>query len=305
MKKLFYVFSGQGAQAVGMGKSLYDNSPEAKKIFDLADATLGFELSKICFEGPVEKLTGTDICQVAIYTMSCAALAAFQKKFPQCKPVACAGLSLGEYAALHAGGAFSFADGLKILQQRANLMDKACSETDGTMATILGGDLAIIEEVAQVCDIDVANYNSPGQIVVSGERAKVEKAVEELKARGMKKVILLNVAGAFHSRLMASAGEGMKQVLADAAIAMPGVPVFQNFTAEPPASVEELKNNLIHQVAGSVRWESCVRNMIAAGGDYMVEFGPGNVLTGLLRRTDSTVGYYNVNSFESLDGFEL
>ena len=133
----------------------------------------------------------------------------------------------------------------------------------------------------------------------------MEKAVEELKARGMKKVILLNVAGAFHSRLMASAGEGMKQVLADAAIAMPVVPVFQNFTAEPPASVEELKNNLIHQVAGSVRWESCVRNMIAAGGDYMVEFGPGNVLTGLLRRTDSTVGYYNVNSFESLDGFEL
>ena len=225
--KAFYVFSGQGAQAPGMGRDLYESSSAAKAVFDRADEVLGYKLSDIIFNGPAETLTSSIHCQCAIYTMSCAALAAFREKFGDAAPapVACAGLSLGEYAALYAAGAVSFDDGIKLLSQRGKFMDEACKENPGTMASVLGGDKAVIEEVAQLCGIDVANYNSPAQIVVSGTVEGVGKAVEELKARGMKKVIPLNVAGAFHSRLMAPAGEKLAAVLKDVELVMPPVPV--------------------------------------------------------------------------------
>ena len=303
--KAFFVFSGQGAQAVGMGRDLYAENSAARAIFDAADRTLGYALSDICFNGPEENLTQTRYCQVAIYTTSCAALAAFRTVFPAVEPVACAGLSLGEYGALYAGQAFSFEAGLRLLAKRAELMDAACRSTDGGMASVLGGDAEVIREVCQACGIDVANYNSPGQIVISGEKSKVTAAVNELKARGMRKVIPLNVAGAFHSRLMASAGDALKQVLAASDIRLPEVPVYQNYTAAPAGSVEELKHNLACQVAGSVRWEVCGGGLIAAGGDTMIEFGPGSVLTGLLRRTDGNIGYFNVNSMETLQSITL
>lgn len=303
--KPFFVFSGQGAQAVGMGKDLADAFPAAKARFEEADSVLGYDQSSIIFNGPAEKLTESRYCQPAIYTMSCAALDAFKTKFPEVNPVACAGLSLGEYAALYAGGAFSFAEGLKLLARRAELMDRACRSTSGGMASVLGGDAAAIREVCDACGIDVANYNSPGQIVISGEKEKLAKAVEELKARGMRKVIVLNVAGAFHSRLMAPAGEALKPVLESVSMSVPAVPVFHNYTAAPAAGVTALKANLAAQVAGSVRWEECVRAMAAAGGDAMIEFGPGNVLTGLLRRTLPEVPGFNINSVESLDSLAL
>ena len=288
--KAFFVFSGQGAQTVGMGKDLAEAFPEAKALFDEADA---------------EKLTESRYCQPAIYTMSCAALAAFKTRYPDVTPVGCAGLSLGEYGALYAGGAFTFAEGLRLLAQRAELMDKACRATSGGMASVLGGDAEIIKEVCAACEIDVANFNSPGQIVISGEKVKLAKAVEELKARGMRKIIVLNVAGAFHSRLMKPAGEALEKVLEESPVAMPRIPVYHNFTAAPAADVAQLRANLAAQVAGSVRWEECVRNMVAAGGDTMIEFGPGNVLTGLLRRTLPEVRGLNVNSAETLRNIEL
>ncbi len=299
----FFAFSGQGAQAAGMGKDLYDNCPAAKAVFDEADAVLGYALSDVIFNGPAEKLTETRYCQVAIYTMSCAALAAFQAKYPEVKASGCAGLSLGEYAALMAGGAFSFADGLRLLAKRAGLMEEACRNTDGGMASVLGGDAEVIREVCKECDIDVANFNNPGQIVISGDKAKLADAVEMLKANGMRKVIVLNVAGAFHSRLMQKAGEGLAEVLAGTAVSMPSIPVYHNFTAARAASESELKANLANQVAGSVRWEECVRALVAAGADTMIEFGPGNVLTGLMRRTLPEVKLVNINSVETLNAF--
>ena len=303
--KAFFVFSGQGAQTVGMGKDLAEAFPEAKALFDEADAVLGYEQSSIIFNGPAEKLTESRYCQPAIYTMSCAALAAFKTRFPDVTPVGCAGLSLGEYGALYAGGAFTFAEGLKLLAQRAELMDKACRATSGGMASVLGGDAEIIKEVCAACEIDVANFNSPGQIVISGEKVKLAKAVEELKARGMRKIIVLNVAGAFHSRLMKPAGEALEKVLAETPITMPRIPVYHNFTAAQAADVAQLRANLAAQVAGSVRWEECVRNMVADGGETISEFGTGNVMTGLLCRTLPEVRGLNVNSAETLRNIEL
>ena len=301
--KAFFVFSGQGAQFAGMGRDLAENSPAAAEVFKRSDEALGYALSDVIFNGPDDKLTQTVYCQPAIYTMSCAALAAFKEKF-DIAPIACAGLSLGEYGALFAAGAFDFVSGLKLLAQRAKLMDAACQATNGGMASVLNGDIAIIREVCEKSGIDVANYNSPGQIVISGEKEKLAAAVDALKAAGLRKVIVLNVAGAFHSRLMSAAGEALKPVVDSADIALPAIPVYHNFTAAPAQDVAALKANLTAQVAGSVRWEECVRAMVAAGGDTMIEFGPGNVLTKLCSRTLPEIKTSNINSFESITKFE-
>ena len=303
--KPFFVFSGQGAQSVGMGKDLVEVSKAAAEIFKTADAELGYDLSSIIFEGPAEKLTQTRYCQVAIYTMSCAALAAFKEKFPGIEPVGCAGLSLGEYGALYAAGAFDFVTGLKLLAKRAELMDEACNATCGGMASVLNGDLAVIREVCDRCGIDVANFNSPGQIVISGEKEKVTAACAMLKEQGIRKAIELNVAGAFHSRLMADAGVKLQSVLAETPIEVPAIPVYHNFTAAVAANADELRSNLASQVAGSVRWHECVLAMTAAGGDTMIEFGPGNVLTKLCSRALPEVKLFNVNSAAALDALEF
>ena len=303
--KPFFVFSGQGAQSVGMGKDLAESSAAARKIFDTADDVLGYSLSSIIFEGPEDKLTQTLYCQVAIYTMSCAALEAFREKFPGVEPCGCAGLSLGEYGALYAAGAFDFVTGLKLLAKRAGLMDVACQEIRGGMASVLNGDVEIIREVCAECGIDVANYNSPGQIVISGEKEKVTAAVAKLKERGIRKVIELNVAGAFHSRLMASAGVALVEPLAAADIAMPEVPVYHNVTAAVANDVDELRKNLADQVSGSVLWDDCVRAMVSAGGDTMIEFGPGNVLTKLCSRSIPEVKTVNINTAAALENCQF
>ena len=295
--KTAYIFSGQGAQTVGMGKDLYENSPAAKAVFDKADEILGWSVSDICFNGPAEKLTETKYCQVAIYTTSMACLAYYREKNggdPD-EVIGCAGLSLGEYSALAAAGFFSFEDGLKLLEQRALFMDEACRATTGGMASILAGDTVVIAEVCAECGIDVANLNCPGQIVISGEKEGVAKACAMLKEKGVKRALPLNVAGAFHSRLMASAGEKLRGPLAETPVAVPGISVAQNYTGKFENDPAVIKENLAGQVAGSVRWEDCVRAMIAAGAEQFVEFGPGNVLTGLVKRTDATKQLVNIN----------
>jgi len=305
MMKPIFVFSGQGAQAVGMGKDLCEASAAAKAVFAEADQTLSWSVSELCFNGPEEKLRESRYCQPAIYTMSCACLAAFQEKFPAIKPSGCAGLSLGEFAALQAAGVFTFADGLRLVARRGELMDKCCRETVGGMASVLGGELELIRECCQACDIDVANYNCPGQVVVSGEAAKVDAAVAMMKDKGLRKVIPLKVAGAYHSRLMAPAGRELGGVLDGIAMNDPKVAIAQNFTGKiTTGGVAEIKTNLINQVAGSVRWEECVMALKANGGDAMVEFGPGNVLTGLARRIDKELPAFNIGNAAELAGFQ-
>ena len=305
--KPFYVFSGQGAQVPGMGRDLYETSPAAKAVFEAADAALGYKISDIIFNGPAETLTSSIHCQCAIYTMSCAALAAFKEKFgaDAPAPAACAGLSLGEYAALYAAGAISFEDGIRLLSKRGSFMDEACKANPGTMASVLGGDRAVIEETAAECGIDVANYNSPAQIVISGTVEGVGKAVEALKAKGMRKVIPLNVAGAFHSRLMAEAGEKLAGALESVELTLTDVPVYHNFSADAAKDAAEMRKLLASQVAGSVRWEECLRRAVADGVDTVIEFGPGNVLTGLAKRTIPELKLMNVNSVETLNAVVL
>jgi len=299
--KAFFVFSGQGAQSVGMGKDLYEAFPEARECFETAARTLGEEHLRVIFEGPEEKLTSSRFCQTAIYTMSCACLAAFRARYGEVRPVACAGLSLGEYAALHAAGSFDFATGLKLLSRRAELMDEACARVPGGMASVLKADPAVIEAACAEAGIDVANYNSPGQIVISGEKTRLAKAIGILRAKGVSRIVELNVAGAFHSRLMKEAGERFAADLAKAELAMPAVPVYHNYTADAAKDLDELRADLARQISGSVRWEACLRRAVAAGADTVIEFGPGAVLTGLARRTLPELKLVNINGAPSLD----
>jgi len=302
--KAFFVFSGQGAQSVGMGKDLYEAFPEARRCFDATAELLGAEHLEVIFAGPAEKLTSSRFCQTAIYTMSCAALEAFRARYPEVSPVACAGLSLGEYAALYAAGAFDYATGLKLLARRAELMDAACRKSTGGMASVLKADPAVIEAACAEADIDVANYNSPGQIVISGEKSKLAKAIGILRDKGVTRIVELNVAGAFHSRLMAEAGEAFAPALEAARLTMPRVPVYHNYTAATAKDTAELRSNLARQVSGSVRWEGCLRAAVAAGADTVIEFGPGNVLTGLAKRTIPELRLVNINSAAALDTFQ-
>ncbi len=286
--KAAYIFSGQGAQTVGMGKDLYESSNAAAAIYNEADSVLGWSISDICFNGPAEKLTESRYCQPAIYTTSMACLAAYREKYegdPD-EVVGCAGLSLGEYAALACAGFFSFASGLKLVARRAELMDEACRKTAGGMAAIIAGDPDVIREVCRECGIDVANYNCPGQIVISGEKEGVLKACGILKEKGVKRALPLNVAGAYHSRLMAEAGQQLRSALAGTYVSELELPVVQNLTGATETNLDRIKENLVGQVAGSVRWEECVRTLIGLGAEKFVEFGPGSVLTGFVKKID-------------------
>lgn len=286
-----------------MGKDLFEQSPAASAIFKEADSILGWSVSDVCFNGPDTKLTESRYCQPAIYTMSAACLAAFAEKKPEIKALASAGLSLGEFGALYAAGVFSFADGLRLVARRAEFMDECCRKAKGGMATILGGDLAVIRQICQECDIDVANLNCPGQVVVSGAEENVTKTVAVLKEKGFKKVIPLKVAGAYHSRMMKDAGDALKTVLDAVPMKDPVIPVAQNYVGTCVKNAGEIRGNLVSQVAGSVKWEDCVNAILATGADTVIEFGPGNVLTGLVRRINANVATFNVNSMVSLNNF--
>lgn len=303
--KIAFAFAGQGAQAVGMGQELNERHPAAAAVFSEADDILGWSVSDVCFNGPEEKLTESKYCQPAIYTMSSAALAAFRTNHPDIEPVGCGGLSLGEFAALNAAGVFSFADGLKLVAERGELMDQACAENKGGMASVLGGDPDLIKSVCETNGVDVANFNCPGQIVISGAFDKVKAAVVALKEQGLRKVIPLKVAGAYHSRLMKTASERFQDVIAAVPLQTPAIPVVQNFPGTFVDDPGQIAENLVRQVAGSVKWEECVKALIQRGTERVIEFGPGKVLSGLIKRTDKTIATDTIGSAEELEAFSL
>lgn len=296
---LALLFAGQGAQKIGMGKSLYDASPAARALYDEADRVLGWSLTKISFEGPEAELTQTKVCQPALYVHGLAVLAALQEKNLVPEVSMALGLSLGEITAYTAAGVFDFATGLKVVAERARLMQLACEQSTGGMAAVIGEDRAKIEELCRDFDIQAANFNAPGQIIVSGDKAKVEALVAGARDRGIKRVIALNVAGAYHSRLMAPARDGFALYLAGVEFKSPRYTVFTNTTGRAVSEPSQLREALIRQVVSSVLWEDCMRSAVTAGATEFWECGPGAVLAGLAKRTDKA---WVVKSFaESTD----
>jgi len=280
-----YLFSGQGAQTVGMGKDLAAAFPKARELFDRASAILGFDLAKVCFEGPAEELNRTDRCQPAllVHGIACLEVAA-RKGLPPGD--AAAGLSLGEYTAHVYAGSLTFEDGVKLLQKRGQYMQEACDKTPSGMVSILGLDRQKCEQACQgMGDVGIANLNAPGQIVLSGENGALEKAVAKAKELGAKRAIPLKVAGAYHSVVMKSAQEKIKKDLDAVRISRPRIPVYANVSARPLTDPEEIRAALATQICSSVLWEDSIRAMGAA---RYFEFGPGRVLAGLVRKIDET-----------------
>ncbi|MDX2108711.1 MAG: ACP S-malonyltransferase [Verrucomicrobiota bacterium] len=281
------LFSGQGAQRIGMGKSLYNNSASAKALYDRADAVLGWSLTKVCFEGPEDTLTETRVCQPALYVHGylLAKLLLESKRAGEVK--AALGLSLGELTALAVAEAFDFETGLKVVAERGRLMQLACEASSSTMTSLVGGDEATVAALCNEFDVEMANLNCPGQIVISGETAKVNAAAEAAKAAGKFKMIIpLKVAGAYHSRLMEPARVGFEQFLKTVVVKSPKFTVFTNVTGSAVSSPDEIKAMLVRQVVSSVRWESCMRSAAALGITEFYECGPGAVLAGMAKRTE-------------------
>ncbi|MDD2709052.1 MAG: ACP S-malonyltransferase [Verrucomicrobiae bacterium] len=285
MEKTALLFAGQGAQFVGMGKELYDQSPAARALFNEADQALGVKLTDVCFTGPADKLTDTSWCQPAIFTHSLAALAAIREKMPDFQFQAAAGLSLGEWSALTAAGWIKFSDAVKTVRLRGQLMQEACLQTKGGMASVMGMDAGKLKTVCDEAGIDMANLNCPGQIVVSGTKEGIDKAMALAKERGAKRAIPLAVAGAYHSRLMQSAAEKLRPEIAGLAIQPSNIAVISNVTAAPHEA-GALKEQLVRQITSSVRWEDSMRALLAQGFRSFIELGPGEVLAGLLKRID-------------------
>ena len=284
MNKIAYIFPGQGSQYVGMGKDLFGEFPAARKLFLKADAVLGFSLSKICFEGPEEELKQTKNTQPAIFLHS---LAVWDILNPR-NAAMTAGHSLGEYSALVAAGALTFEEGLKLVRLRGELMQKAGEENPGTMAAVVGLDAKVVGEVCCTAwkegVVQAANFNSPGQIVISGSVNGVRKAMELGKERGAKLVKELVVSGAFHSPLMQSAKEGLKAALDTTEFCDAKIPMYANVTAKPVQRADEIRSMLFEQVTSPVRWEETIMNMSTDGASTFIELGPGKVLQGLVKR---------------------
>jgi len=287
---LALIFSGQGAQKVGMGKSVVELSPAARALYAQANEVLGWDLAKVCFEGPEAELTQTKVCQPALFVHGLALLAALRElgKLPAGEPQFALGLSLGEVTAYCAAGVFDFATGLRVVAERGRLMQQACEQTTGGMAAIMGEERARIQELCREFDIEAANFNAPGQIIVSGEKSKIDAAVAAGKERGIKKIIPLNVAGAYHSRLMEPARAAFAGFLEQVNFAAPRFTVFTNTTGQAVSAPADLKAALVKQVVSSVLWEDCMRSAAAAGATEFWELGPGGVLAGLARRTEKT-----------------
>ena len=284
-----------------MGKDLYEAYPEAKARIDQADEALGFSLSKVMFEGPIDELTRTSRCQPALYVHGLACLAVLNAKLPQLEISATAGLSLGEFTAHAAAGTFDFATGLDLVHQRGSFMEEACEASGGAMAAMIGGEEEAVQQLAADCDIDVANYNAPGQVVVSGSEEGVTKAVEGAKERGIRIAKPLVVAGAYHSRLMQSAQEKLAPALDAADISQPSVPVWCNVDARPVDGADDIRETLGRQVTGSVRWAGSIRGLLDEGSDLFVELGPGKVLSGLMGRIQKGTAIHAVEDVPSLD----
>ena len=286
-----YVFPGQGAQFTGMGKELYENSPLAKELFEQANTILGFRITDIMFEGTAEELKETKVTQPAVFLHS----VILAKTLADFKPEMVAGHSLGEFSALVANGALSFEDGLKLVSQRALAMQKACEITPSTMAAVLNLDDKIVEDICASIDgvVVAANYNCPGQLVISGEYSAVELACEKMKEAGAKRALILPVGGAFHSPMMEPAREELAAAIEATQFSQPICPVYQNVTANAVSDPAEIKKNLIIQLTAPVKWTQSVQQMISDGASSFTEVGPGKVLVGLVNKIDREAITYN------------
>lgn len=288
------MFPGQGAQYVGMGQALCAQHEIAAKTFEQANEILGFDLARLCFEGPAEELTKTENCQVAILAASVAALRVHLSQRSEFTPGVALGLSLGEYTALVAAESLSFSDAVRVVRLRGKYMQEAGSENPGKMASILGLDLKKVEEICRESGAEVANLNSPGQVVISGGIEAVDKAAELARERGAKRAIMLEVSGAFHSSLMAGASHKLADALKEVIILPPKIPVVSNISAYSQDDPVQIKENLIDQVSSTTRWEGSVRNIAQRGITTFLEIGPGTVLKGLLRRIDPDLICHNI-----------
>lgn len=298
------LFAGQGAQKVGMGRTLYEASAAARALYDEADHTLRWKLTQVSFEGPEGALTETKICQPALFVHGLALLAALREagRVAAGEPIAALGLSLGEVTACTAAGVFDFATGLRIVAERGRLMQAACEKTTGGMAAVIGEDRARVADLCREFDIEAANFNAPGQIIVSGEKSKIESAIAACKERGWKRVMALNVAGAYHSRLMEPARSAFAAFLDPIPFAAPGLTVFTNTTGKAIRDPGSIKDALVSQVVSPVLWEDCMRAAAGAGVTQFWELGPGGVLAGLARRTEKT---WQVKSFSEFSDLAL
>ena len=306
MVDVAYLFPGQGSQYVGMGKDLYQTYPAAKKVYDRAAGLLDFDILHVCFEGPEEKLTQTRYSQPAIFVTSMAALAVLQEhpKHKNFTARFAAGLSLGEATALCAGGAIPFDNGVKFVRSRGQFMDDAAHEKPSMMAAVLGMGLPDVEKLCEASGAEVGNLNAPGQIVISGYRENVEKAMELLREKGARKVIPLDVSGGFHSRCMDSASSRIEKALEGMTINKPHIPVVSNLTARIEIEPHEIKSNLVRQMNHRTLWEDSMRFMIGQGIKTFIELAPGKVLKGLMKKIDPTVEMISVGTLEDFHAFE-
>jgi len=309
-KKVALVFPGQGSQAVGMGKDLVGSFLAAADVFSRADAVLGYPISDLCFNGPEDDLKQTINTQPALYVTSAAAYHALagirpQPPTPNSQPLACAGHSVGEYAALYAAGAFSFETGLRLVRKRAELMQQAAETRPGTMAAILGLSPEQVQEAVEKASgagvVVAANFNSPIQTVISGDKAGVARASEIAAEMGAKRVVALNVSGAFHSPLMQSAADALAEVLKASGISDPTVPVVANYTADFETTADQVRENLAKQITGGVRWVESVQRMLDAGIDAFIELGLGSVLAGLIKRIAPDAEVHSVGDKASVE----
>jgi [acyl-carrier-protein] S-malonyltransferase len=283
-----YIFPGQGAQFTGMGKDLYESSAEAKELFEKANTILGFRITDVMFDGTADELRETKVTQPAVFLHSVILAKTLGDSF---KPEMVAGHSLGEFSALVAAGALTFEDGLRLVSQRALAMQKACEITPSTMAAVLGLEDKVVEDICESIEgiVVAANYNCPGQLVISGETSAVEMACEALKAAGAKRALMLPVGGAFHSPMMEPAREELAEAIEATAFSVPVCPVYQNVPATAVTDPAEIKANLVIQLTAPVKWTQSVQQMIADGATLFTEVGPGNVLQGLVKKINKEV----------------
>jgi [acyl-carrier-protein] S-malonyltransferase len=299
--KTAYVFPGQGSQSVGMGLDLYRNYEAAQAVFEQADRALGFPISKLCFEGPEEELVQTVNAQPAIVTVSFACLEAARSLNSGLPPASfVAGHSLGEYTALAAAGVLDFATAVYLARERGRLMHEAGQVTPGGMAAIIGLEESPLAGVCQQTGARIANINCPGQIVISGARGKLKRAVEMVKEKGAHRAIPLQVSGAFHTALMQLAVDGMAEIMATLKFNDPAIPIIGNTTAQPLATAQAVKDELLNQLCNCVQWQRSIEYMVNGGVSNFIEIGPGRVLAGLIRRIDRNVNIINIGDVEAV-----